>query len=226
MRKKCLAAFLVICVICSTFVLAEESGLFDITTYDDYEIEYNGKEMSLNSPVLLINGQTYVPLRDFAKEAYIDVAWDGDAKKITLTDSVLTDYWLEPPEDIFDELFDFLLPESAEVLNYHYIDSMYPGFKAKVFFEESDLEYIKNNMDAFSIEHNSEEIAGGSCDHTFDVVYKNYSREYSWWDVSKSDALYVYEGVMEKGFEHSHTDGAIVKAADKDGYYLYISYVL
>ena len=58
----------------------------------DYKITLNGKELSFNSPVITINGSTYLPLREFCNALEIGINWIGEENKIEIVnDKSITD---------------------------------------------------------------------------------------------------------------------------------------
>ncbi len=213
MTKKIFAVVLSICLICSTFVFAENDSIFDVIPYD-FEISWNGSKFDSDSPVLLINGQTYVPLRDWAEQIGMDVHWDGESRKIQMTES---GFWFE---DVFFDALGFDLPLEAEVVEYAY--GRYGrdiSLHTKIFFGESDLAYIKKQLDGIGSLLSEDEMD----DEEIELI--NMSKKYDWWDISSpKDAEYAYFGFME-GFEVITIPvwGLICKAPDSDGYYLYIS---
>jgi hypothetical protein len=216
MKKKFLAIFLAICTVCSSIATAQEDSVFDIIKYD-FNIFCNGNKMKFDSPVLLINGQTYVPLRDFAEAADMNVQWDDVTKEITLT------YRNLDTESTFERLFEFYLPQSAEIINYAYaFDCPEERFVAKIFFEESDLEYVKKELNNIAWDIDLE----GYEDELTATVLNNLSKTYSWWDLSSTeDIQYAYFG-LKAGVEDTTISilGFICKADDADGYYLYIKH--
>lgn len=216
MKKKVLAIFVVICIVCSSFAIAQGDAIFDIIKYN-FNIFYNGNELKFDSPVLLINGQTYVPLRDFAEEAKLNVEWNGETEEIMLT------YRFLDTESMFARLFGFWLPGSAEIINYAYsFDGAEEYFVAKIFFDESDLEYMRKGIKSFSRVTERESLE----DEYMTNFLNRLSKKYSWWDISSTeDIQYAYNAFME-GVEVTTIPvySFICKADDSGGYYLYIKH--
>lgn len=214
MKKRFFAVVLSIYLICSTFVFAQEDCGFNVTPYN-FKIFWNGNEFKADSPVLLVNGQTYVPLRDFSEQLSMDVHWDVDAQEIRITEHHFDVY------EIFYDLYQFDLPPTATIEDYAYERfGRDVSLKAKIFFEEQDLEYIKENIEirATPLESNDSEYC--------DLVMSNFSREYDWWNISSiKDSQYAYHGFAQ-GTEVMTIPiwGLICKSPDSTGYYLYISH--
>ncbi len=217
MKKKYLAAILAVFVVCSTFAGAQESSVFNITPYD-FDIFHNGNKLNLDSSVLLIDGQTYVPLRNLAEEMNMTVDWNSTEKEI-----VLTDNWLDI-RSIFGKIL-FELPETAEIENYRYVkDGKEDYLKAKIYFEKSDLDYMREGLDIWTRLLNDEEVKEESEDEA-SLISLMHDR-YDWWDISSvNDADYVYFGFKD-GVEVMTITvwGLICKDEKFDGYYLYISH--
>lgn len=214
MKKRIFAAVLAICLICSTFVFAQEDAVFNVIPYD-FEIFWNGGKLDTDDPVLLVNGKTYVPLRDWSEQIGMDVHWDGEARKIQMTES---GFWFE---DIFFDALGFDLPLEAEVVEYAY--GRYGrdiSLNAKIFFKESDLAYMKKQLGGIGRFLSEDEMENE------EIALINMSKKYDWWDISSpQDAQYAYFGFME-GLEVITIPvwGLICEAPDSNGYYLYISH--
>lgn len=214
MKKRIFAAVLIICIICSSFVFAEENLVFNVIPYN-FKLFWNGNELDFNSPVLLVNGQTYVPLRDMAEATGMDVNWNGDTQEIRMTEA---DFW---EGEVFVDAFGFSLPIDAEILNYAY--GRYGreiSFVAKIFFKESDLKTIKSDLNTITSPMTDDEKNG-----IVNTVLTNISKKYDWWDItSAKDAKYAYHGFMD-GYEVTTINvwAFICEAPNLDGYYLYIS---
>ncbi len=215
MKKKYLAAILAAFVICSTFAGAQESSVFNITPYD-FDIFHNGNKLNLDSSVLLIDGQTYVPLRNLAEEMNMTVEWNGREKEI-----VLTDNWLDI-RSIFGKIL-FELPETAEIENYRYVkDGKEDYLNAKIYFEKSDLDYMRKGLELWARLLTEEEVKEYSEDSFISLLPDRYD----WWDISSvDDADYVYFGFKD-GVEVMTVQvwGLICKDEKFGGYYLYISH--
>lgn len=214
MKKRVFVIILAMCLICSSLAFAQEGVLFDVIKYD-FKLFWNGNELEFDSPVLLVNGQTYVPLRDMAEETGMDVNWNGDTREIRMTEA---DVWFE---DVFFDALGFEIPLTAEVVNYAY--GRYGrdiSLHAKIFFKESDLEYIKEGLDNIAAPLSSDEMN----EFGDTIVFSNLSKKFDWWDIFNAEnAQYAYFGFME-GYESSTINvwGLICGAPDLDGYYLYI----
>lgn len=207
MKKRIFAAILTLCLIYSSLAFAEENAAFDVILYD-FDVFFNGEKLNFNSPLLLIDGQTYVPLRDFAEEIDMTVDWNDDDKKINLFDNSLN------IKKKFCDIFEFELPETAKILDYSYCrDGKDDYLDAKIFFEKSDLEYMRDGLDKTTMLRTPEENENVDLGK---VVLRNLARRYDWWDISSPyEIQYIYSGFRK--------DGWICEAEDSGGYYLYVS---
>lgn len=183
MKKKFVAIILFTTIVFSVLVVVGEDTLFNVMVYD-FNIFCNGKKMKFNSPILLIDGQTYIPLRDFAEEMNHSVEWYGNTKEITLTDNSLD------VEKVFKNLM-FELPATADILNYAYSkNERDEHLTAVIHFEGSDLKYIQDELEKCTrlLSKEQQESNGD--------LLKGL-KKYWWWDTSISEADYVYFAFKE-----------------------------
>ena len=183
----------------------------------DAMISFNDMDVNFQLPVVTINGNTYVPLREAAEKLGMTVDWNvpewyENQKNIRIVRNIPD----IDAKEAFQNLFGFALPETAEVLNYEYYDyTIYEEekekhFVAKISFQEQDLEYLKNQFNGWR---------EGST-----LYYKVLSQEYGWWDfLSRDEVLYAYETTQKGTYvETIYVDAFITKPSDGQ-YYLYIS---
>ena len=183
----------------------------------DAKILFNDEEVDFQLPVVTIDENTYVPLREAAEKLGMTVDWNvpewyENQKNIRIVRNIPD----IDAKEAFQNLFGFALPETAEVLNYEYYDyTIYEEekekhFVAKISFQEQDLEYLKNQFNGWR---------EGST-----LYYKVLSQEYGWWDfLSRDEVLYAYETTQKGTYvETIYVDAFITKPSDGQ-YYLYIS---
>ena len=188
MKKILLSVFLVFAVLCTALNVIGGEPLFNITEYD-FEVYRHGEKMNFDSPILLVDGRTYVPLRSFAEEMNHSVEWFEDEKTITLTDNSLDIY------AIFEKLM-FKLPETADISDYAYAqEGRDESITVAVTFKESDLSYIQKELEEYTHLLTKEEQENKS------DMLKGMKR-YPWWNTSIGEADYVYFG-FEEGIEAS-----------------------
>ena len=179
--------------------------------YDAYEsnakIFFNEQEVEFDAPIVIMNDRTYIPLRETAEKANVLVEWNGTDNAVMLTD-------ISQPVSlykIFELLFNFALPDSAEILHYDYFAQYAEKhFRGKISFDRQDLEYIKSNI--------SRLITVEDLDW-FDY----YSRKYDWWDVEDiGEMIYACRG-FKSGVELK-TIGIsfLITEGENDQYYLYV----
>ena len=56
-------------------------------TYRDIKVTLNGQQIELANEPFLLNGTTYLPLREVASALELDVSWDGSTSTVKLTRS-------------------------------------------------------------------------------------------------------------------------------------------
>lgn len=213
--KKFILIFNTIAVLFILFINVYSEDIFFYKAYKtDSKIIYDGNEIEFEAPVVTIDNHTYIPLREAAEKMDISVNWNGEENKIILTENSNDVY----ARELFNSLFKFALPSTAEVLNYdYYVENDEQYFAAKISFNQSDLEYITSKL--------SENYA--YIDYLNQRNYINfisvYSNEYPWWELSEltdSDLNYriMKSGVYKKTVEICFF---ITKASDGE-YYLYV----
>lgn len=206
------------CVLCFTFAFAQADDLFDVAV-SDFKLFWNGVEMKFDSPTLLINGQTYIPLREFAETDSMDmiVNWDGENKEIRMTERL---FWFD--DDIFCETIGWDLPWNAEVINYAYTRSGRDvHLDAKIFIPEDDIEYVKTEMGKISRSVKGDKEG----EESVEVGAQYCAKKHAWWDVtSVKNSNDVYYAFMD-GYEVKTKEprGIIYETSEDGGYYLYIS---
>lgn len=223
MKKRIFVLILTLCLIYSSLAFAERNTVFNITPYD-FDIFRNGDKLKLNSSAVLVDGQTYVPLRDLAEEMDLTVDWDGNDKKIMLTDAG------HNVDEMILSRFGFDLPQTAKVLNYSYEEQGKEDcFAAKIFFEKSDLEYIQDKsadwLDWTKYYFSYDEFIEIK-EVPIDEYMKSLQEKYDWWDISSSDgAKNAYFSFME-GYQVPKVPvlALICESRDPDGYYLYLAH--
>ena len=120
--------FLIIIVILGNVTLAEDQIIFK-SFKSESDIIYNGNQIFFDKPLVEIEGNTYVPLREAANKLDISVDWDNSSKTIKLlgdtseSDTVLT---------IAQRLYEVNLNGYVKLLDYSYfldgIENMYQEY--------------------------------------------------------------------------------------------------
>jgi hypothetical protein len=94
MRKK---LFLWLVVFALLPVLSLSAGISEISLQIDNETAYvNGVSTQLDSPPIIINGRTMVPIRFITESMGAEVGWDGQTKTVTISQ--------ETPDIYFDDM--------------------------------------------------------------------------------------------------------------------------
>ena len=99
--KKSVFLFNIIVILLALFVNVYSEDIFFYKAYiSDSKIIYNENEIEFESPVVTIDNQTYIPLREVAEKMDISVDWNGEDHRIVLTKN--SDY---AAREIFNNLF-------------------------------------------------------------------------------------------------------------------------
>lgn len=224
--KKCFLILVTATIIfCSTMVLAQEKILFDVIQYN-FDMFFHGEKMNLKSPILLVDGQTYVPLREMAKYLNLDVEWQKEEQKIDLS------YKLFDANATFNEIFEFDLPESAKILNYGYsidstVDQKY--MSVKISFKESDLLQIQERLNSTTYAKHA--LSEKSLEHHREWLEEElacYTDRYDWWELlTLDDCDTVYYG-LKTGTQIKTVEikGFICKQEGEKSFYLYLTNML
>ena len=219
MHKK--IVFAVMAVIAIPLAVFAAGNLSYEAYKSDAMISFNDMDVNFQLPVVTINGNTYIPLREAAEKAGIVVGWNGDEQRIRLTHNIQN----IDAKEAFQNLFGFALPETAEVLNYEYYNiEVFEGepeqhFAAKISFQERDLEYLKNQFSGWGEDFDAGNMIGV---HTGFVTI--FNKKYEWWDLADTnEVLYTY-WIWQKGeYVRTITSRAFITNPSDGQYYLYIS---
>lgn len=218
MSKKIIVA--IIAVIATIPWIAFATGnLFYEAHETDVEIYYTSEDfldVEFDLPIVKINGNVYVPLREAAEKAGMTVDWNFDEwhndEKVRLIYNI-------PDIDAaeaFNNIFHFALPDTAEVLNYEHYDLKWRGheengnrhFAAKIAIQEKDLEYLNSQFKEWR--------------KISDVGFKVlYTMEYGWWNYMDGDEVINAYETNEQGTIYPRA--YIVKTIGGQ-YYLYATY--
>lgn len=191
----------------------------NVRKYEAYEtntkIFFIGREEEFNLPLVTINDRVYVPLREAAERNGIKVKWNEESNTIRLYG-----YFAElDVKKIFEEIFEFSLPETAEVM-YHcyFVEEGEPRLTAKISFEKKDLEYIKNGF-----------LGDPSKIWTENLDFTNFPPHF--WEAEPiwmtpfdfDNVICIYTRTTRGVYAHTvHYRFYIEKAADDSCYYLYV----
>ena len=81
----------------------EEESLRLTARKGDYYVEANGRVLYVEDGVILVDGKVALPVRVLAKIFNMDVAYDAESKKVTLTHQKEGGAYLEDGETYYDE---------------------------------------------------------------------------------------------------------------------------
>lgn len=213
-KKLILIAVVTIAIIAITpLLVAFAAGTIRYEAYETgVKIFFNGKEIEFDLPVVTINNHTYIPLREAAEKADVGVEWNGEDNTIMLTGN---SHGFDV-QNVFENLFEFALPDTAEILNYDYfIEYEEQYFTAKISFNGKDLEYIKNSF--FKTVWMELE----------DWKFLSYNgNKYPWWDLSDTSESTCAYHRFKSGVEKKTVEVCFfITEGPSDQYYLYVSYI-
>lgn len=206
-KKVILVTSLLVITIMSTFVFANVK----FEAYDsDIKIYYNDKEVKFKLPIVIINGNTYIPIKEAAEKLKIKTMWDEERKRVFLDENT---YGFKI-DKMFKNLYEIELPEGTEILNYDYvIEDNKQCLITKILLNKKDVEDLK----AYLEKEKWEEINNWN---SFSI----YAEKYEWWDLlSIEETINAYKMVIP-GIQ-KETVEKIFFIAEKDlQYYLYTVY--
>jgi len=208
MRIWVLCLFMAI-VFTNTVVLSQ--SINQITaTITQFKVFLNGSEKTFENPVVVINGRTYIPLREAAETLGIDVVWDEENKSIYLDNKNTI-----PVDDDEIIISMYVYPTSTSGACYQ-IDLSCDGQIATTIGDTTRLEIGENTknfvspvttkykqltdeemeeMTGFISQITSDEksyVGGGNDGWYVSIVYQNEERRYA----------YSTHMVMWRGSEH------------------------
>lgn len=227
MNKK----FIVIVIMSSLAIFANENIKLKYDVYKSYtKIFLNYKEIKFDLPVVIINGCTYVPLKETMEKSNLDIKCSEKDREIILTKNSY-DFNIYK---VFESLFGFKLSDEAEILHYDYVvQNKEQYLKAKIVIDKKDLEYIKN------LEENTNELKTIKINNEWSYnkwkkietsdewsYLPNISKRYSWWDLLSIDKTIIsYERFKPRIYVKSIIDMGLFITEGTDGqYYLYVIY--
>lgn len=192
-------------------------------------ITYNGKPVEYELAPVIIDGHTYVPLRESADKSGLDVDWDSETNTVLLTseeyewdcenNSIIFSENAVSGYSQFDYLFGLELPDSAEFegfdFRYEYFE---PHLKAKIIMTASDAEAFKKEVESKYRKNEDDET------EIYNVVLANYSKWYDWWDLSElPEGVEIYESFESGLFVMTLDYQIFFVPAEKDMCCVYVS---
>lgn len=215
MKKSIISIVLVVAVLTTCVVFADDIMHFDAYR-SDVKIFCNNRYLSFSLPVVTINGSTYVPLREAAENGNMDVEWNGEEQKITITNNAQTDraeeIQTDNAEEVFFNLFKFEMPFQSEILNYdYYVDqNQEQHFAAKIAFKKKYLSYVTGQFKGW-IDVDTDRLSV-------------YNREYAWWDLLNiEEAVETYYAVESGVSAKSVPVYVYITEGGNDWCYLYVN---
>ncbi|GIQ71264.1 copper amine oxidase N-terminal domain-containing protein [Xylanibacillus composti] len=116
---------------------------------DDFRIRVDGKAISLDSPPLVYQGKTYLPVSDIGHALSAEVKWDGSTKTVYINPRI---YDIQPTtvkNDQLDEMkISILKAMTAEYLGGTYPILVNDSYGGGRFFRELDLQRMGVNTSA------------------------------------------------------------------------------
>ena len=231
MNKKFILIFTLIIIMSSLVVFANGNIKLKYEAYESYaKIFLNYKEIKFDLPITVINGHTYVPLKETVEKSNLDIRYSEKEHKIILTkNSYDFDIY-----KVFESLFEFKLSDRAEILYYDYVVQNEEQYlKAKIAIDKKDLEYIKNleeNNNGLKVVESSDEWSYNkwkAIESSDEWSYlPNISKRYSWWNLLSIDETVIsYERFKPRVYIKSIIGMGLFITEETDGqYYLYAIY--
>ena len=146
-------------------------------------------ELQFKNPFVVIDGVTYVPLREIMEMGNIDVEWDGNSREITLLDN---SYFYLSYDQIFEKLFGFSIPDGVRFVNgFHSLDGKDHKFYAKYFVDDAALESFRDSLTTvgfykWTVEDQNDQ----------DLNMSFSGSDFKWWNLEHAkEATEVYEKV-------------------------------
>lgn len=150
-------------------------------TIGEAELYKNGKIMTMDVPAMIVGGRTFVPLRAVSEALDTKVAWDGEARKVTVDNTVgygIKTKYLEK---------NYLASDGTVLIQYFYgypvlpnpdnsaiITKLNHSFAQRAVLHQTAME--KENLSAAE-ENYAQSVADGlpwyayACEHSFDITY-------------------------------------------------------
>lgn len=212
MHKKFILITIIIIITSSLVIFAKDNIKL---TYEGYEsnikILFNDKEVKFDLPIIMINGHTYIPLRETAQKANVNIAWIKEKNEILLNE----DFTYFDIYKVFETLFEFKLSDKSKISEYSYtVKDEKPYLYAKISIDKKDVEFIKN----FTEDNKWESVEHWNCSPTLKSICY-------WWDLSSLDETILSYRKLKTGINIKTCETCLFITEGLDNkYYLYAIY--
>ncbi len=237
MIKKFTLITIIIFIMSSLVVFGKNNIKYEVCE-SNIKIFLNNNEMKFDLPVFVINGRTYVSLRELAKKLNIKVIWNNEKREIEIKQNMqdIQDFDIYKT---FENFFEFKLSDKAKILHYNYsINDEEFSLRTKVLISKEDVEFIKNfvkdnanwelldnNWNPFA---NWEPFFDGESIDNIEPLQNIVGRKFYWWDLSNvNETIFAY-GNFSKGrftIKSMISIYLFITQESDDQYYLYALYV-
>lgn len=185
-------------------------------------IAVNGKRLQFENPIVTIEGQTYVPLREVAEKANMQVDWYEEANVISVMDNIQA----TRPEVVFERVFDFPLTDNTNILKYDLKNSGHGEYEfyTKCYFDKNEYSYYERNLSGTNFDFFKE----NNITH-YSEIERSYLNDayklcdiFSWWDLPEPENLSLIYFSFNSGVDVKTVPiWHFVSEAEDGGYYLY-----
>ena len=150
-------------------------------TIGEAELYKNGKIITMDVPAMIVSGRTFVPLRAVSEALDTKVAWDGEARKVTVDSTVgygiktkyLEKSYLAPDGTVLIQYF-YGYPVLPNPANSAYITKLNDSFFQRAVLHQKAME---EDILSHAEEQYAQSVADGwiwyayTCEHSFDITY-------------------------------------------------------
>lgn len=210
MDKRIAILFIVLTAMLPVIIFANEN--VNVKYDSGVTVYLNSNNILFDLPIVLINENTYVSLREAAEEIDLNVKWNENDREVILIEN---EYNFDIYK-MFENLFGFRLSDEAEILNYKYNTEKEHYLIAKVIISEEDVETIKNlNWHMIDEDYVS----------SYYTIFSYYAEEFKWWDLlSIKDTEFSYEKFKSGVYKKTVTANLFITKGEDGKYYLYAEY--
>ncbi len=217
MIKKFMLIIMIIFIMSSLIVFGKNNIKYEVCE-SNIKFFLNDNEMKFDLPVFVINGYTYVSLRELVKKLNMQVIWNDKKRETDLNENMKNIQGFDIYKT-FESFFEFKLSDKAEILNYNYDNNDEEHYlKVKVSISKEDIEIIKNFV---KNNYEWEEIDEWES-------LSNINKGIYWWNLSDIDETIFAYGNFSKGRFNVNSMISIclfITQKSDDQYYLYALYI-
>lgn len=212
MNKKFVLITIIIIVISSLAIFAKDNVKLKYEAYEsNIKVLFNDKEIKFDLPITIINGNTYVPLREAAQKANVNITWLREKNEILLNED-LTYFDIYK---VFETLFEFKLSDESKILEYSYtVKDEKQYLYTKVSIDKKDVEFIRD----FTEDNEWKLVEHWTCSPNLKSICY-------WWDLLSLDETILSYKKFKTGIHFETREVCLFITENLDNrYYLYAIY--